>query len=182
MSETTTFQVPDDWRKVWPAGRLANCHVTMTENAGDLVELRVTTPGVDALEDRAGEVEAAELAAARERYVYVPAAYQLGREAGEAAASWVVDGNTDVQIARGLLKMLDDGDPAAEQYLPRRPDLSGEFAEDLTPRGLYLEVTGNDPYSEADADTIQALSDAWEDGVADTFELTCEAELIKHCE
>lgn len=113
-------------------------------------------------------------------------AYALGAEAARAAASWAADVNVDpVSIAR-TLDMLDAGDPAANDYLPPMPNLSGEWADAPTPGRLYEEVTGRDAHGDStwnyDAyqEVLEELCDAWEQGVADTFEQACEAELRRH--
>lgn len=112
----------------------------------------------------------------------VCAAYKLGVEAAQAAASWAADGNTDAAAIARLLEMMEAGDPALEQYLPPTPDLSGEWADGPTPTSLALEVTSIDPDDDDEswAATVDALADAWEQGVADTFEQACEAELRRH--
>ena len=107
-------------------------------------------------------------------------AFRLGQEAARAAASWTADDH-----AARVLAMLEAGDPEAENYLPARPDLSGEWADAPTPRSLFEEVTGLDAHAEAtfnqDAyqDVLGQLCEAWERGVAETFEAVCEAELRK---
>lgn len=103
-------------------------------------------------------------------------ARERGADDARAAASWAADGNTDPAAARRVLRMLDDGDPAADDYLPRRPDLSGEFADDLTPDALAEAITGADA-AEIDSDLIDALASAYEAGVSEAFEDACVAEL-----
>lgn len=111
-------------------------------------------------------------------------AYELGAEHARNAASWIVDGNTKTEFIPAVLKMMDDGDPAVESYLPARPNLSGEWADDLTPQTLYERITERD-HADAERDAglgyetlvgsvIDALADAYEAGVADTFESECE--------
>lgn len=176
MSATTRFSVPTDWSERWPCSTLAGCRVSMGEDAnGDLVELTVTYDGkpVDTT-----DLDAAELEAAREQYVYVAEARSLGEAAGKAAASWVTDGNSDVAERGRVLAMMRAGDPAADDYLPRRPDLSGEFAGDPTPQSLFRDITGRDATTDADSDLMGRLADAWENGVADVFAPECERLLL----
>lgn len=116
--------------------------------------------------------------------VWMDAARERGESAARALASWTVDGNTTPESARAVLALLDDGDPAAEDYLPRRPDLSGEFAGDETPHGLAVDVTDLDfGYTETDPsrtwklELIDLLADEFESGVDDVFLDACEAEL-----
>jgi hypothetical protein len=111
-------------------------------------------------------------------------ARERGADAAKAAASWVTDGNSDIDERRRVLAMMRNGDPAADDYLPREPDLSGEFADDLTPRTLLIEISGDDyeSLSHAEQERLeQELSEAFEDGVRETFTATCEAELIRFC-
>lgn len=94
-------------------------------------------------------------------------AYQLGVKAALAAASWIVDGNTKTEFIPAVLVMFDDGDPAVDDYLPRRPDLSGEFADAVTPQTLCAWIG-------CTSDESEAVCGAWEDGVSDTFMDECE--------
>lgn len=102
-------------------------------------------------------------------------ARELGRDAGRAAGTWAADGNSDVEERRRVLAMLEDGDPEAWDYLPNRPNLSGEFADDLTPAKLADELG----FEDATSEMIDALADAYEEGVSETFESACEEELRK---
>lgn len=111
-------------------------------------------------------------------------AYKLGVAAAEAAASWAVDGNTSTEHIARVLEMLDAGDPEAYDYLPATPNLSGEWADAPTPQSLAADILGADwethGYNAPDyiaADLVDAIADAWEAGVDDTFEAACEAEL-----
>lgn len=110
------------------------------------------------------------------REAWVAEARELGRKHGRNAGAWAADGNTTQEHIRGVLAMFEDGDPQAFDYLPRMPNLSGEFADDLTPQRLYYEVTGASDDYEADEST-EALCDAYEEGVAETFEASCEETL-----
>jgi hypothetical protein len=83
--------------------------------------------------------------------------------------------------------MMREGDPAAWDYLPAQPNLSGEWADALTPRSLFEQVTGLDAHAEATYNVeaydavCDVLCDAYQDGVSDTFEQACEAALIEFC-
>lgn len=101
------------------------------------------------------------------------AAYQLGADAAHAAASWAIDGNTSPEHIARMVAMFDAGDPALWDYLPARPDLSGEWADSETPASLYASVTGLDA-SDADPEDISYLADAWEAGVSEAFGTECE--------
>jgi len=103
-----------------------------------------------------------------------PLAREAGREAAHNAASWI--GPVESNSARALLSMLSNGDPAVWDYLPAAPNLSGEWADDPTPLSLARSITG---VSEPGGDAIDALADAFELAVADTFERACERELLR---
>lgn len=117
--------------------------------------------------------EARALATHLQREEWCEQARELGREAGRNAGSWAADGNTSAEHIRKVLTMIEDGDPEADDFLPRKPNLSGEFADDPTPRSVALDIIGED-YEPDDRD---ALCDAWEDGVRETFMDACVAEL-----
>lgn len=113
------------------------------------------------------------------------AAHAEGVEAAKIAAQWVADGNSDRAALERLRLQLDEGDPAAEQYLPPRPNLSGEWADSMSPRILFESVTGLDAHAEAsfnvDAynEVLELLCDAWDEGVSETFEPAIGAELAR---
>lgn len=90
-------------------------------------------------------------------------AYIAGHEAGKNAASWVFDGNTTRETYEHVLKGIEDVDPMVMDMY-RVPDLSGEWADGMTPDALINEL-GIDPYSD-DADTA---CDEWEQAVWDGF-------------
>ncbi len=98
-------------------------------------------------------------------------AYDMGRNAALAAASWIIDGNTKHEAIVCLAKLMDAGDPAADDYLPAMPNLSGEWSGDPTPTSLYRDITGNETLH---SHVIDALADAFEQGVADHFHVECE--------
>jgi hypothetical protein len=88
--------------------------------------------------------------------------------------TWAADGNTTTEHIRRVLAMLEDGDPQAYDYLPNEPNLSGEWGDDPTPLSLARDITGlEDPADELTSE----LSDAFEEGVRETFHESCEREL-----
>jgi hypothetical protein len=104
---------------------------------------------------------------------YKQEAYALGCEHAQARASWVIDGNTPHEHIARVVALLDEGDDL-DDYLPRRPNLSGEYADELTPGMLAAEITNldsDDPHFDELADI---LADAYEHGVDETFEAECE--------
>lgn len=109
--------------------------------------------------------------------LYMAGAREIGREHARSAASWAADGNTTDEHRRNVLRMLDDGDPQAWDFLPAMPNLSGEFADSPTPDSLFDDVVGeNDTDMDAD-DLLDAICSAYEEGVSEVFEDACRAEL-----
>lgn len=77
-----------------------------------------------------------------------------------------------------VLALMEDCDPAADDYLPQRPDLSGEWADVPTPLRLARDIMGiYDMNEDVASDVIDAIADAYETGVSDTFTDACESEL-----
>lgn len=117
-----------------------------------------------------------------ERTTHEAEAYALGVEHAKNAASWVIDGNTKREAIPAVLALMDDGDPRADDYLPARPNLSGEWVDDLTPRSLYERIVGELPaegdegldFETLHGSTLDRIADAYEAGVLDTFEVECE--------
>jgi hypothetical protein len=71
-------------------------------------------------------------------------ARQLGTEHGQNAGTWVIDGNTDDEAIRRIVNGHNDGDP---EILDMQPSpLSGEFADDPTPRDILAQfgIDGDD--------------------------------------
>jgi hypothetical protein len=65
--------------------------------------------------------------------------WAIAQTHGKAAASWVVDGSTSAVSARGLVKGIEDGDPAMLDSI-REPGLSGEYAGDYTEDQLMTDA------------------------------------------
>lgn len=120
-----------------------------------------------------------------QRRIYLHAATERGKEAAETAATWASSGNHDRAERTRVLAMLRAGDPQAYDYLPAKPDLSGEFADDLTPLRLFEFVVGRSvseeglDFESGDGALLDAIADAWEDAVSEAFGPACEAELIE---
>lgn len=114
---------------------------------------------------------------------WLAAAKQLGQDHANNAASWTTDGNSDRDERGRVLEMLRAGDPAVWDYLPPPPNLSGEWADELTPQSLATQIVGSDLDNVEDESTlIDELCSAYEEGVDETFESACEIELINFCE
>ena len=103
-------------------------------------------------------------------------AFALGVEHAKNAASWTVDGNTSQEHIRRVLTMLEDGDPAVEAYLPREPNLSG-YAQRPYARILGVPDHRSGQRRARLRPTVDALADAYEAGVSETFQSECEREL-----
>lgn len=85
-----------------------------------------------------------------------------GYERGEAAGSWVIDGNTTDEATRRILRGIADGDPAVMDSLP----LSGEWADGLLPGDVlaWYDLGGNDDGAD---DVLTAFEEGFSRGVAD---------------
>ena len=96
----------------------------------------------------------------------VAKATDLGTDAGQAAASWVFDGNTTQETYRTVLAGLEDGDPATYGMF-REPSFSGEYAGDYTERDLCSELDVD--YDQASTEEIDALADAYLEAARESF-------------
>ena len=88
---------------------------------------------------------------------------QLGYEAGVAAGSWVLDGNSSEADAQALLRMIEDGDPMFEVPSP----LSGEWADGWTPALVFEQADVERP---DDPDAEGELLDCFEAGFCEGYE------------
>ncbi len=118
--------------------------------------------------------------AAERQAAWIAEARKLGTEAGENAAAWWEGSNPPgPKQAQRVLDAIADGDPEIMDVLPR-PDLSGEWADEPTPRSLFEDVTGADAHAEASWNwdayhaTVDELCSAWEDGAADAVQRAVE--------
>ncbi len=139
-----------------PAGRDDRAHAVFSvgEALRELVEPEIPTLGGlagDLLSAAMGAINWRELAESRldaagwfgatELAGWEDAAKALGRKHGEAAAA--MGGEV--------------------------PNLSGEWADSLTPDRLFHLYAGRDAETDADGDAVEALADAYEAGVADVL-------------
>lgn len=88
-----------------------------------------------------------------------------GYEAGKAAGSWVIDGNTAEGTARAYLAGIEEGDPEVLDTLPSSP-LSGEYADGLLPRDV-LAMFGLDEDAPNADDILNAYEAGYSSGVVD---------------
>jgi hypothetical protein len=157
-----------------------------TETWPDATDGFATARESDSLRERIADVTAEAARALTQaayleeliEYRLIEAARELGRHAGAAAGAWAADGNTDRDAAAQVIALGDAGDDF-DDYLPRRPDLSGEWADEATPRSIAEMLTGRD---DAEPELVDAISSAWEAGVDETFEDACLAEIRKAAE
>lgn len=88
---------------------------------------------------------------------------QMADAHGRNAASWVIDGNTSTQTARYLLDGINDGDPMVMDSV-REPNLSGEFAGEMTPAMLASDLG-----IPADSEHVAELEDIYLAHVSSAF-------------
>lgn len=100
-------------------------------------------------------------------------AKRAGAQAGKSAASWLEIGSK--RDAERLLEMLDDGDPELDDYLPRRPDLSGEWAGESI--NEILQVDDDD-----DDEDIDRIADIWQEAADEAFDKEIERQIRYHAE
>ena len=98
----------------------------------------------------------------------ISAAKKLGTEAGVNAASWVELNAGEAVI---IVRIFAGVDPAVYNAL-RYPNLSGEYADDLTPQSLAEDIG-----IEYDDDRLDDACSAWEDASSTAF----ERELSRRC-
>lgn len=100
-------------------------------------------------------------------------AHALGVTAAQNAASWVIDGNRSHEDYITIARLLhEDRVDEVQIYLPAYPNLSGEW--DATRGTLICHVLDVSTVDEADPDDVDAVCDAWEQGVSETFLPECE--------
>ena len=159
----------------------------ITENVTDATDALASGLAADLLSASLGAVDWHELAENKlpedwysgdELQQWTTAGRENGEEHARNTASWATDGNSDHAERARVLAMLRDGDPEAWDHLPREPNLSGEYAEDLTPQSLAEGILGPERHEQlADTDIIDTLADAYETGVSEVFGLACERQL-----
>lgn len=109
----------------------------------------------------------------------IEAVREAGIRAARNAATWIADGTTPTDSIRGMLQGIDECDPVTMDALDAlRPNLSGEWADDLTPVGLAVDILDMDG-CDIPHDDIDTIADAWTQGVDDTFVEACETKLRK---
>jgi len=111
----------------------------------------------------------------------------IGREHGQAAASWVFNGNTTAATYRTVLRGFEDGDPAIlDSY--RTPNLSGEYADDYSEGDLLADLDLPAswqvcPLPEFEREElISEIADAYNDAASETFWQAIETTCREHIE
>lgn len=92
-------------------------------------------------------------------------AAELGRERGEDAGSWVVDGNSSADTLRAVIQASDDGEFFNTIVPELSGPLSGEFADGWTPRDLASALDISE-----DREDFDDICSAFEDGYYEGFE------------
>jgi len=90
-----------------------------------------------------------------------------GAEAGKAAGSWVIDGNTSAETAAHILKGIEEGDPEVMDMQPA--PLSGEWAGESIEELLGDLLPDNDVQPAMHDDRYDALLDAYEEGFGEAY-------------
>ncbi|SRR6266851_1318210 len=103
-------------------------------------------------------------------------ASKLGTEHGQAAASWVFDGNTTDETYRAVLAGMDEGDPQILDSI-RTPDLSGEFADSYTDQDLAADLD-----LDQDSDDLDDAASACLDAASEAFWAEVERVAREHVE
>lgn len=105
----------------------------------------------------------------------IKAAAELGKRHGESAADWIIQDSWGGRVTRGekeaasaFLKGLENGDPAImDGFNP--PNLSGEYADDMTPQRLMDHCFRfEDDYAEC-ADYEDDICLSYEDAASEAF-------------
>lgn len=106
----------------------------------------------------------------REWEAAVKAMGAAGKRDGTAAGGWVAGENTPEGTLRALLRMWDDGDPAA----PSAPmPFSGEWAGDPTPEDVIGCETDCDPESLSDWERDDLVTE-YEDAYLEAWQAEAE--------
>jgi hypothetical protein len=145
-------------------------------------EIRLAVRGVVSLQDLEKEFG---LPVARamwnevDRFFQLRKARKYGKEVGTAAAAWVVDGNTPLDLCRHILTGIEKGDPEVMAWEPAI--LSGEYADGLTV-GDVLREAGVPPLEERPAgwdysDVLGEFSESFSSAYWDTVQTACENHL-----
>jgi len=105
-------------------------------------------------------------------------AEELGREAGNAAATWYYDrSEPSREDFLAVLKGIRECDPVIMDTF-MSGSLSGEFADDMTPMKLY-ELLGIETQTTLNA-IGDAVCDAWERGFNTAYQRAVETETIEY--
>jgi len=98
-----------------------------------------------------------------------------GYSDGNAAGSWVTDGNTRTETYRALLAGIEEGDPMILDTFPA-PSLGGEWADSPTWSDVLAEE-GCEDSDDGRADLLDVYESAFADGVTDEVTRACRYQL-----
>lgn len=104
-----------------------------------------------------------------------------GRIAGEAAASWL-EIEDDAAACKMLLAIV-EGDPRMDEFMPRTPDLSGEYADDPTPRTVWKDITGyelDDAETTDEQELVDRVCEAWLEEASSQMQAMVELRLRQY--
>jgi hypothetical protein len=87
-------------------------------------------------------------------------ARRVGAQHGKGTATWVFDGNTSSETYAQWLKWIDDGD--TEMWNDYRDPLSGEYADDGTPRELLRWIDAFDIERDLTSEMQDELCEVYE--------------------
>lgn len=102
-------------------------------------------------------------------------AAELGRQAGESAASWAFDGNTSIDTYRETIQGIEDCDPLVLDRF-RVPNLSGEWADEVSSQDLTRELG----IADEDAEHADEVCSAWEDAASEAYWAAVESTAREH--
>lgn len=132
------------------AAHCAHCNGCPDRHRGDCCAQRPAPGSCDLCAERAEDERQADAYRAQARY--------LGADAAMAAASWLL---LSLSQARSV---LDDIDPMVLDAIAE-PNLSGEWADDLTPDLLAEEVSRDvDGRNVSCTELVNDIAEAWEEG------------------
>lgn len=107
---------------------------------------------------------------------YEQTAYERGRRAAEAAATWTEPPKPPHTVT-SIIEWIECEHPSVDNHLPSRPDLSAEWGGSETPRTLVRAVWGSSTPNVCPESLQDQICEAWEQGVNDHFYKACATEL-----
>jgi hypothetical protein len=98
---------------------------------------------------------------------FINDAERRGKDAGASAASWAVPNNATQGWFDKMKQLIDDGDPALDDYISAPAWLSGEWAGESINEliGDIIEEAHDEGYDDIDDD----IAEAYEEAASDEF-------------